>query len=207
MKNVKPPKVTQRVPKALSIQNCQQMLDIAGKTNNPERESLLVKMCLTVGPRLSRIANIKLSDFSPSTSEPEQLKFTGKGNNECVIPMPDPVKYSLKKYLSVRKEVSLDTNSSLFISSRQGKPTALTSYGIGQASDSNLSLAGMKQPGIRVNLTRHSFALHLLNSNSSDLTGVKELLGHLSVATTQVYLKFDPIKLPKSVNDNPVKNL
>jgi len=207
MKSVKRPKVAQRVPKALSLQDCQLLLDFAGKTTNPERDTLLVKFGLTMGLRLSEIANIKMGDFSPSTSSPDQLKVIGKGDKERVIPVPDSVKLSLASYLVERLKLTSELSGNLFISTRHGEPTPLTSDGIGQIFDAVLKLAGIKQPGLRVHMTRHSFATHLLNSNSSDLMGVKELLGHSSVATTQVYLKVDPLKLAKSVNDNPLNSL
>ncbi len=208
IKSVKAPKVAKRVPKALSLQDCQLLLDFSGKTNNPERDTLLYKFGLTMGLRLSEISNIKLGDFSPSVSSPEQLKVIGKGDKERVVPIPDSVKHSLVNYLPVRENGLMGVkNDFLFITSKTGSTSALSTDGIGQVFDTVLKLAGIKQPGLRVHMTRHSFATHLLNSNSSDLMGVKELLGHSSVATTQVYLKVDPLKLAKSVNDNPLNGL
>ena len=68
IRSVMRPKVAQRVPKALSIQDCQLLLDQAGKSSNRERDLLLVKLGLTMGLRLSEISNIKVDDFSPSIS-------------------------------------------------------------------------------------------------------------------------------------------
>lgn len=207
MRSVMRPKVAQRVPKALSLQDCQLLLDYAGKTNNPKRDLLLVKLGLTMGLRLSEISNIKVGDFSPSIAEPDHLKVIGKGDKERVIPVPDSVKHSLALYLVERRKVSSALNNNLFISNRQPESGSLSSDGIGQVFDSILKLAGIKQPGLRVHMTRHSFATHLLNSKSADLIEVKELLGHSSVATTQVYLKIDPDKLVKSINANPLNGL
>ena len=208
MKNVKRPKVANRVPKALSMQDCQLLIDSSSKTNNPERDTLLYKLGLTMGLRLSEISNIKLSDFSPSSIAPEQLNVIGKGDKERVIPVPESVKKSLVSYLAAR-DIMLKgvEHDHLFLSSRTGLVSNLTADGIGQVFDAVLKLAGIKQPGLRVHMTRHSFATHMLNSNSSDLIGVKELLGHSSVATTQIYLKVDPLKLAKSINDNPLNAL
>lgn len=208
IKNVKPPKVPKRVPKALSIEDCQLLLDSSRLTNNPVRDNLLVKFGLTMGLRLSEISNIKLSDFSPSINNPEHLVVLGKGNKERMIPVPDSVKSSLRDYIKKRDLLAGDEgNAYLFLSSRKYSVASLSSDGIGQVFDAVLNIAGIKQPGLRVHMTRHSFATHLLNSSSSDLMGVKELLGHSSVATTQVYLKIDPKKLAKSVNDNPLNGL
>ena len=207
MRSVMRPKVAQRVPKALSLQDCQLLLDFAGKTSNSMRDLLLVKLGLTMGLRLSEISNIKVDDFSPSIAEPDHLKVIGKGDKERVIPVPDSVKHSLALYLVERSKFSSVLNKNLFISNRQPESGSLSSDGIGQVFDSILKLAGIKQPGLRVHMTRHSFATHLLNSKSADLIEVKELLGHSSVATTQVYLKIDPDKLVKSINANPLNGL
>jgi site-specific recombinase XerD len=207
MRSVMRPKVAQRVPKALSLQDCQLFLDYAGKTNNSKRDLLLVKLGLTMGLRLSEISNIKVDDFSPSIAEPDHLKVIGKGDKERVIPVPDSVKHSLALYLVERSKFSSALNNNLFISNRQPESGSLSADGIGQVFDSILKLAGIKQPGLRVHMTRHSFATHLLNSKSADLIEVKELLGHSSVATTQVYLKIDPDKLVKSINANPLNGL
>ncbi len=208
MKNVKAPKVAKRVPKALSLEDCQLLLDSSSKTNNPARDSLLYKFGLTMGLRLSEISNIKLGDFSPSITNPEQLKVIGKGDSERVIPVPNAVKDSLANYLVVRDTLLKgNKHDYLFLSTRVGSVDKLSRDGIGQVFDAVIKLAGIKQPGLRVHMTRHSFATHMLNSHSSDLMGVKELLGHSSVATTQVYLKVDPLKLAKSINDNPLNGL
>ena len=104
---------------------------------------------------------------------PDQLKVIGKGDKERVIPVPDSVNHSLASYLRERLKLTSDLSGNLFISTRHGEPTPLTSDGIGQIFDAVLMLAGIKQPGLRVHMTRHSFATHLLNSNSSDVMGVK----------------------------------
>jgi len=208
MKNVKAPKVAKRVPKALSLEDCQLLLDSSSRTNNPARDTLLYKFGLTMGLRLSEISNIKLGDFAPSISNPEQLKVIGKGDVERLIPVPNSVKDSLSNYLLVRANLLQDVKHDyLFLSSRVDSVGKLSRDGIGQVFDAVIKIAGIKQPGLRVHMTRHSFATHMLNSHSSDLMGVKELLGHSSVATTQVYLKVDPLKLAKSINDNPLNGL
>ena len=118
--------------------------------------------------------------------------------------MPDSIIKSLKAYLKVRSNT---TSNHLFLSSKAPSYLPLTRDGIGQVYDKLLIEANIKDKGLRVHMARHSFATHLLNSDSLDLMGVKELLGHSSIATTQIYLKVDPMKLAKSVNKNPLSGL
>jgi site-specific recombinase XerD len=209
IRTIKPPKNSKRVPKALSLEDCELLLEAASKSPNPERDTLLVKLGLTMGLRLSEIAGIKITSFSPSLEHPETLSVVGKGDKERIIPVPESVKESLVNYMKIRNSYSgIEKQQYLLISTRvMSTPAPLSRDGIGQAYDKILVQAGIKQLGLRVHMARHSFATHLLNSNSSDLMGVKELLGHTSVATTQIYLKVDTKKLVKSVNDNPLNKI
>ena len=204
IRTIKPPKVAKRVPKALTLKDCQLLLRQANLSSNPERDTLLVKFGLTLGLRLSEISEIKVDDFYPSVKQPKYLKVIGKGDKERVLPLPDSIIKSLKAYLKVRGNT---TSNHLFLSSKAPNYLPLTRDGIGQVYDKLLIEANINDKGLRVHMARHSFATHLLNSDSLDLMGVKELLGHSSIATTQIYLKVDPMKLAKSVNKNPLSGL
>jgi site-specific recombinase XerD len=83
----------------------------------------------------------------------------------------------------------------------------LSGDGLGQLFDELVRRVGLKAPGVRVHMARHSFATHLLTSGAAGLVEVKELLGHTSVATTQIYLKIDPARLAAGVEANPLNGL
>jgi integrase/recombinase XerD len=209
--SIKPPKVPGRVPKALAVDACSRLLETARASSAPERDTLVVLLALTAGLRLSEIASLRPEDFSPSTAAPTHIKFKGKGDKERVVPVPQVLRDALTAYLPVRElrleQAGLPCASLALSTATRNGSCALTADGLGQRFDTLVRTAGLKAPGIRVHMARHSFATHLLNSGSSDLIEVKELLGHASVATTQVYLKVDPVKLAAGVEANPLAHL
>ena len=203
---VTPPKAPGRVPKALSLAECAALLDAAKKSRQPERDTLAVRMALGMGLRLSELSGIKLGDFVPSAAAPTHLSVRGKGDKERMVPVPSTVAAALTAYLPLRKlQLGEGVEDAVFLSGVSGKPA--TSATLGQIFDSLVRKAGVKSKGVRVHAARHSFATHALSSGACDLMDVKELLGHSSVATTQVYLKVDPARLSKGVETNPMANL
>jgi integrase/recombinase XerD len=89
------------------------------------------------------------------------------------------------------------TASTLFVSSRSDSGSYdVSRAGLGEVFERLVQTSGLKVSGRRVHATRHSFATHVLGGGA-DVTEVSELLGHASVATTQIYLKVDPARLAR----------
>ena len=209
--NIKPVKVGSRVPKALGLGACSKILAATEGTRFPSRGLLAARMGLGMGLRLSELSNVKLSDFAPNLENPTHLLTVGKGDKERSIPVPGSVRLALAAYLPERAsklEAAGVKTEALFISNRAtGGKIDLTPGGMGQLFDHLMREAGVKAFGIRVHVARHSFATHLLTSGSADLMEVKELMGHSSVATTQIYLKISPERLSAGVEANPLAGL
>lgn len=205
------PKVGGRVPKALSIEDCVALLEAAERSSQPARDGLALRLALMMGLRLSEIAGIRLPSFIPSVDAPTHLVVLGKGNKERTVPVPAGVAKALGAYLAARDAQLARTGRTchylLLSQRRNGAVAGISADGLGQAIDLIVRRAGIKSPGVRVHMARHSFATHMLASGAGDLMVVKELLGHSSVATTQVYLKVDPSRMASSVEDNPMASL
>jgi integrase/recombinase XerD len=209
--SIRPPKVPGRVPKALPIDACALLLQSATLGKFPERDVLAVRMALTMGLRLSELAGVRIGDLSPSAGEATHLVVRGKGDKERLVPVPQAVRTALPLYLEVRAGRLAARGASaatLFVSQRPtGGRMDLSGDGLGQLFDELVRRVGLKAPGVRVHMARHSFATHLLTSGAAGLVEVKELLGHTSVATTQIYLKIDPARLAAGVEANPLNGL
>ena len=128
-------------------------------------------------------------NFSNST-----LKVLGKRNKERYIPLLVSIKESLKEYLTQRKEKN-SLNEFLFFTEKQKKLYPMLVYRIINEYFRSVSSKVKRSPHI----LRHSFATHLLNEGA-DLNSVKELLGHSSLASTQVYTSSSISKLKEVYN-------
>ncbi|MCB0425011.1 MAG: tyrosine-type recombinase/integrase [Mangrovimonas sp.] len=154
------------------------------------RNLLIVELFYSTGIRRAELINIKLQDINSSTST---LKVLGKRNKERIIPLLSSVVSTIKTYLEVRD--TLDTivdRDYLFLTKKGVKVYETLVYRIINDYFSKTSAKVKKSPHV----LRHSFATHLLNQGA-DLNAVKELLGHSSLAATQVYTHSSIAELKK----------
>ncbi|MFT6870523.1 MAG: integrase/recombinase XerC [Polaribacter sp.] len=142
------------------------------------RNKLMVELFYSTGIRRAELINIKENNISFSDGT---IKVLGKRNKERFVPLLQSVVSTLKKYLELKKEFSIDLEE-LFITEKGNKIYETLVYRIINSYFSHVSSKVKKSPHI----LRHSFATHLLNEGA-DLNSVKELLGHSSLASTQVY--------------------
>ncbi|QTE22365.1 tyrosine-type recombinase/integrase [Polaribacter cellanae] len=142
------------------------------------RNKLIVELFYSMGLRRIELINIKESDvnFSDNT-----IKIIGKRNKERFAPILGSVLETLRKYLELKKQYQ-STKDVLFITEKGNKIYETLVYRIINSYFSQVSSKVKKSPHI----LRHSFATHLLNEGAN-LNSVKELLGHSSLASTQVY--------------------
>ncbi len=142
------------------------------------RNKLIVELFYSTGIRRIELINIKERDINLSEST---IKVLGKRDKERYIPLLKSVSQTLKKYLKLKQEFSVGLEE-LFITEKGNKIYENLVYRIINSYFSRVSSKEKKSPHI----LRHSFATHLLNEGA-DLNSVKELLGHSSLASTQVY--------------------
>jgi integrase/recombinase XerC len=144
------------------------------------RDRAIIELFYTTGIRRSELINVQLVDID---FYKETVKVTGKRNKERIIPLLPSTIDVLKTYLKVRnKWVQRQEESTLFITKKGVKINQTLVYRIINTYFSRVSTKNKKSPHI----LRHSFATHLL-TNGADLNAIKELLGHSSLASTQVY--------------------
>lgn len=142
------------------------------------RNKLIIELFYSTGIRRAELINIKISDID---FDNELVKVLGKRNKERFLPLIKSVKNSMKQYLVLRNDLqSLETH--FFLTQKGKKMYDTLVYRIINNYFSKVSSKVKKSPHI----LRHSFATHLLNEGA-DLNSVKELLGHSSLASTQVY--------------------
>ena len=161
------------------------------------RNKVIIELFYSTGIRRIELVELKLTSIDLQN---KTLKVLGKRNKERIVPLLNSVIISATKYLNIRNtlEYISDTNN-LFLTKKGAKIYETLVYRIINDYFSLASSKVKKSPHI----LRHSFATHLLNQGA-DLNAVKELLGHSSLAATQVYTHNSIAELKKvHVNSHP----
>jgi len=186
------PKKSKKLPVYVPEQKMNDLLDhnFFEDSLSGRRDRLLIELFYCTGVRLSEFLGLKEGDID---WENAQIKVLGKRNKERIIPVPSYVLIHIKEYLEEKKlafpsktssvlTVESSLNQNLFLTD-QGK--AIYAKWIYRKVTQFLSLVSTAQKR-SPHILRHSFATHLLN-NGADINAIKELLGHASLAATQVY--------------------
>ncbi len=154
------------------------------------RDRLIVELFYATGIRRIELVNLQISDIDLST---RQIKVLGKRSKERFVPLISSVCETLVVYLELRKHKLQDTSCPFLLLTKKGvKIYETLVYRIINGYFSKASSKVKRSPHI----LRHSFATHLLNEGA-DLNAVKELLGHSSLAATQVYTHHSIAQLAK----------
>ncbi|MEE9348986.1 MAG: tyrosine-type recombinase/integrase [Flavobacteriaceae bacterium] len=165
---------------------------------NSIRNKLIVETLYATGIRRNELISIKLNDVDLKRNT---IKVLGKRNKERYIPLLKIIKESIQDYLIVRKEIENNCDY-LFITEKGNKLYGTLVYRVINSYFSSVSSKVKKSPHV----LRHAFATHLLNEGA-DLNAVKELLGHASLASTQVYINSSLKELKKVYNKTHPRGL
>jgi integrase/recombinase XerC len=180
---VRAPKIPKRLPIVITEQKMDILLDAQDVFSNDfqgMRDRLIVELLYGTGMRLSELVN--LSDYDINVYE-QQIKVLGKRNKERIIPISNSLTKLISDYQLQKLNQNFNNNSAALIVTNQGnKVYAKFIYRTVNLVLSFISTHDKKSPHI----LRHSFATSLLN-RGADLNAIKELLGHSSLAATQVY--------------------
>ncbi len=181
LQNIRLPKVPKRLPKSLGPREVEQMLS---RELYPEgwrgiRDRMVIVMLYGLGLRRSELIELKDEDIDLSR---RVMRIRGKGGKERLLPLSEPFVREIRSYWEHRRRSGLDNGGYFFIDKGGNKLTPKRVYTITKHYISKVSDSVMKSPHV----LRHSFATHLLNEGA-DLQAIRELLGHASLAATQVY--------------------
>jgi integrase/recombinase XerC len=186
-------KISKRVQVPFSEKEINEVINNLNEFDDFEsvRNKLIVELLYSTGMRRAELMEIKQSSINFTNST---LKVLGKRNKERYIPLLNSVQQTLKTYLDLRKEIKSDSEN-LLITIKGNKIYTTLVYRIINDYFSAVSSKVKKSPHV----IRHSFATHLLNEGA-DLNSVKELLGHSSLASTQIYTHSSLTELKKVYN-------
>ena len=173
-------KVAKKVQVPFTIKEVNEVIEALGQGNDftSLRNKLIVELFYSTGMRRAELIGLKINAVHIET---QSLKVLGKRNKERLIPLIPSVVNTIRNYLIVRQQMKLETDF-LLVTEKGNKIYETLVYRVINNYFSKVSTKVKKSPHI----LRHSFATHLLNQGA-DLNSVKELLGHSSLASTQVY--------------------
>jgi integrase/recombinase XerD len=188
-REVAPPAPPKRLPKAITIDEVERLLDAAGSTADPDpralRDRALLEFLYGTGARISEVTGLDVDDLDHLAADPA-VKLSGKGGKQRYVPVGSYAVAALDAYLVRGRPVlaaagARKSSPAVFLNARGGRLTRQGAWGV-------LREAAVRsgKSDVSPHTLRHSFATHLLDGGA-DIRVVQELLGHASVTTTQVY--------------------
>lgn len=184
-------KLPKRLPVSASKAEMQKVVhsaDASGKVGfGVHRDLLLMELLYSTGIRLSELINLKISDLDHSGLT---IRVKGKGNKQRIIPVAPALVSLVDDYLREREKVVQAGVSEIIVTDKGKKTYSMFIYRTVTRYLGEAGVRGRKSPHV----LRHTFATHMLNEGA-DLNAIKELLGHASLAATQVYTHVSVEKL------------
>ena len=180
---VRAPKAPRRLPKSLSPDEAARLLAFeAGDDARARRDAALLELMYSSGLRLAELVALDVGDLLDDGT----VRVTGKGGKTRVLPVGGHARRALARWLEVRPTQAAPGEDALFVGARGRR---IGRRDVQRIVAQRARLQGLSRP-VHPHMLRHSFASHLLES-SGDLRAVQELLGHASIATTQIYTHLD----------------
>lgn len=192
-------KKSKTLPKFLSLEQSQKLLETISNSSSKfkERDYCIVLFFLNCGMRLSELVNINLRDINDDNI----LKLKGKGNKERIIYLNNSCVSALNRYLEIRPKSGLTDKNALFISRQNNRMSPQT---VQLLVNKYLQKSGMF--GLSVHKLRHTAATLMYQHGKVDIRILKDILGHESLSTTEIYTHTANEQIQKALESNPLSN-
>lgn len=197
--NLQSPRKWERLPKALSLGDVKEVLDVSGSLNTAGktaihkalsfRNAAMLELLYSSGLRVSELVNIKIENIN---FEAGFLRIIGKGSKERIVPMSHRASEKIKRYINEFRPLFVKKRYSghLFIT---GRGLLMTRQRFWQTMKAYGKCLGLE---LSPHMIRHSFATHLLEGGA-DLRSLQKMLGHADISTTQIYTKVTMDRIKK----------
>lgn len=183
---VRGPRKDKRLPKSLSLQEVEQLLQTAHtmpkKRADKMRLTCLMDLLYATGMRVTELVSLPVAAVR---GNPDMILVRGKGGKERMVPLSPSARDAVILWLSLRDQDEAHTKSAFLFPSR-GKQGHLTRIWFFQQIKKLALMAGVNAEKVTPHSLRHAFATHLL-AGGADLRSIQTLLGHADIATTEIY--------------------
>lgn len=198
MRELDVPKIKKTLPKYLTLEESISLLDsIDGKYK--ERDYCIITLFLNCGLRLSELVSLNCSDIKSNGT----MVVTGKGNKERTIYLNDACMSAIENYLKVRPVDGVKDKDALFISRLNQR---ISHQAVQLLVNKFLEKCGLKEQGMSVHKLRHTAATLMYQYGHVDIVLLKEILGHESLSTTDIYTHVVNDQLKNAVAANPLSS-
>ena len=191
------PKLRKSLPKYLTLDQCQALLNSVEGTNQ-KRDFAILMIFLTCGIRRSELVGLNISDVYE-----DRLRVVGKGNKERFVYFGTPCRKAIDDYLVERRKKVLTDNRALF-GSRDGNRISVSA--VHRLVKKALLTAGLDSTQFSAHKLRHTAATLMLSSGV-DVKTVQEVLGHENLNTTQIYTHIESTELKIAAEANPISRM
>ncbi|MBR1422987.1 MAG: tyrosine-type recombinase/integrase [Ruminococcus sp.] len=198
IENLELPRTEKTLPKYLTLNEAQKLLGSI-ETKNTPRDYCIITLFLNCGMRLSELCGIDVDDIN---IENRSVRLFGKGRKERIVALNDACIAAVNNYLPYRLNEETTTDA-LFLSNRK---TRITNRRVEQIVEECLKKAGLSNLGISTHKLRHTAAT-LMYQNGVDTLLLKEVLGHESTATTEIYTHINSANVRKAIESNPLADM
>lgn len=200
---IHPPKQDKVLPKYLTAEQSIELLESTQTQSDfPERDYCMVVLFLNCGMRLAELVGMNLDDIN---LENRQIRLFGKGHKERMVYLNDACIEALQLYLSKRNTMEglLPQEKAVFITRRRKE--RISNRRVEQLVTGAMKAAGLK--GFSTHKLRHTAATLMYQTGNVDILTLKQLLGHSSVSTTQIYTHLQEFQVRAAIEENPLGKL
>lgn len=192
------PKIINRLPRYLNVEESKDLLDSVDLVNSEysARDYAIITIFLNCGIRLSELVGINLSSIKNNS-----LTVIGKGDKERSIPLNNACLQAIAAYMKVRPVNNVKDKNALFLSKRLQR---ISKESVQKIVKKYIKEAGLDPQRYSTHKLRHTAATLMYKYGKVDIRALQELLGHQSIATTEIYTHLDQEQLRDAVSRNPL---
>ncbi len=200
-KDVDYPKMHEHLPKFLTLDDSVKLLENMN-TDDPYyyRDYCIITLFINCGMRLSELVGLNMQDVN---LDERTMRLLGKGNKERIIHINDACADSIIQYINEREPSPIEPNA-LFLSKRG---TRITNRRVQQIVDNALKDSNLDNQGYSTHKLRHTAATLMYQHGNVDTLILKEILGHKSISTTEIYTHISNESVKEAMDASPLANI